>query len=145
MAAFSEQRAELSALMAQKSGLEVEQWQLRLLQQRRHRGYGPPVAADAEALRERLAELKAEILALDERISPLARASSEVSNSRWGLLMRAGNDKSLFARGVEKSADIYLSRVSNFLYLTPYAYLRAPAGSLPHDPGDPHDATEPVV
>ncbi|MCK5800953.1 MAG: hypothetical protein KAI47_27385 [Deltaproteobacteria bacterium] len=37
---------------------------------------------------------------------------------------------------VEKSADIYLSRVSNFLYLTPFAYLRAPAGSLPHDTGD---------
>jgi hypothetical protein len=47
--------------------------------------------------------------------------------------MRAGIDKSLFARQVEKYADVYTSRVSNFLHETPYAYLRAPRISLPHD------------
>lgn len=47
--------------------------------------------------------------------------------------MRAGNDKSLFARQVEKYADIYTSRVANLVYETPYAYLRAARGSLPHD------------
>jgi hypothetical protein len=47
--------------------------------------------------------------------------------------MRAGNDKSLFARQVERHADIYTSRVSNLLIETPYAYLRAARGSLPHD------------
>ena len=34
----------------------------------------------------------------------------------------------------ERSADIYTSRVSNFLLATPFAYLRPPRGSLPHDP-----------
>ena len=34
-------------------------------------------------------------------------------------------------------ADIYTSRVSNFLYATPYVYLRSPRGSLPHDPALP--------
>ncbi len=48
--------------------------------------------------------------------------------------MRAGNDKSLFARQVERYADVYTSRASNFLYETPYAFLRAARGSLPHDP-----------
>ena len=47
--------------------------------------------------------------------------------------MRAGNDKSLFARQVERYADVYTSRVSNLRYETPYAYLRAARGSLPHD------------
>ena len=47
--------------------------------------------------------------------------------------MRAGNDKSHLARQVERYADIYTSRVSNFLYETPFAYLRAPRGTLPHD------------
>ena len=47
--------------------------------------------------------------------------------------MRAGNDKSLFARQVEKYADVYTSRVSNLHAETPYAYLRAARGSLPHD------------
>ena len=47
--------------------------------------------------------------------------------------MRAGVDKSLFARQVEKYADVYTSRVSNFARATPYGYLRAARGSLPHD------------
>ncbi len=49
--------------------------------------------------------------------------------------MRAGNDKSLLTRQVERSADIYTSRVSNFLLRTPFAFLRSPRGSMPHDPG----------
>ncbi|MFQ6047596.1 MAG: 5'-nucleotidase domain-containing protein, partial [Gemmatimonadales bacterium] len=69
----------------------------------------------------------------DEEITPLAVAANELHNERWGLLMRAGNDKSHLARQVERSADIYMSRVSNFLHQTPFAYLRAPRGSLPHD------------
>jgi len=48
--------------------------------------------------------------------------------------MRAGNDKSHMARQVERYADIYMSRVSNFLFQTPFVFLRSPRGSLPHDP-----------
>jgi hypothetical protein len=51
--------------------------------------------------------------------------------------MRAGNDKSYLTRQVERYADIYMSRVSNFLFQTPHAYLRSPRGSLPHDPDIP--------
>ena len=69
----------------------------------------------------------------DERIAPLAKAASELGNATWGPLMRAGNDKSLFARQVERYADVYTSRVSNFRPETPFAYLRAARGSLPHD------------
>ena len=47
--------------------------------------------------------------------------------------MRTGNDKSHLAKQVERYADIYMSRVSNFLLYTPYVYLRSPRGSLPHD------------
>ena len=72
--------------------------------------------------------------ALDALIAPLAKASGEIGNETWGPLMRAENDKSLFARQVERYADIYTSRVSNLLAETPFAYLRAARGSLPHDP-----------
>lgn len=48
-------------------------------------------------------------------------------------MMRAGNDKSLFARQVEKYADIYTSRVANLGQRTPFAFLRAARTSLPHD------------
>ena len=47
--------------------------------------------------------------------------------------MRAGSDKSLYARQVERHADIYTSRVANLAAETPYGYLRADRGSLPHD------------
>jgi hypothetical protein len=49
--------------------------------------------------------------------------------------MRAGIDKSLFARQVERYADVYTSRVSNFLAVGPFAMLRAGRLSLPHDEG----------
>ena len=57
-----------------------------------------------------------------------------MANERWGLLMRAGNDRSLFARQVERYADLYTSRVSNLGAETPYGYLRARRTNLPHDP-----------
>ena len=41
------------------------------------------------------------LVALDERIAPIARQSGEILNQRWGLLLRAGNDKSHLARQVE--------------------------------------------
>jgi hypothetical protein len=50
-------------------------------------------------------------------------------------LLRTGNDKSHLARQVERYADIYTSRVGNFLAQTPFVYLRSPRGSMPHDSG----------
>jgi hypothetical protein len=47
--------------------------------------------------------------------------------------MRSGYDFSQLARQIERSADVYTSRVSNFLYATPFAYLRAKRGTMPHD------------
>jgi hypothetical protein len=81
-----------------------------------------------------MGELRARLEALDGRIGPLSRESSELFNPTWGPLMRAGNDKSHLARQVERYADVYTSRVSNLLLHTPFAYLRSPRGSLPHDP-----------
>ena len=66
-------------------------------------------------------------------IAPLAIAAGTLSNESWGLLMRSGADKSLYARQVERYADVYTSRVSNFQAVTPYAFLRAFRSPLPHD------------
>ena len=74
---------------------------------------------------------------LDAGIAPMAKAATELLNPVWGLLTRAGNDKSHLARQIERYADIYTSRVSNLLYATPFVYLRSPRGSLPHDPLTP--------
>ncbi|MGF1598483.1 MAG: HAD-IG family 5'-nucleotidase [Acidimicrobiales bacterium] len=120
---FAERQRQLEALMARKVRAERRQAALRLARQHRHDG----VSASA------VARATAKVHALDEEIVPLAQAAAELGNPIWGPLMRAGNDKSLFARQVERYADVYTSRVSNFRAETPFAYLRAARGSLPHD------------
>ena len=128
---FQPTQAKLSALMTEKETMEREICGLRLAEQRRRRKYaGTTDAGDTEA---RLAERRAMLDALDDRIGPLARAAGELGNPTWGPLMRAGNDKSLFARQVERHADVYTSQVSNFLFTTPFAFLRAERTALPHD------------
>ena len=123
----------LSALMNDKERLEQQHCAARLALARLKAGLGPKAAVDDAELGRRIATLRAEITSLDETIAPLARGQSELVSARWGLMLWAGNDKSHLARQVERHADIYTSRVSNFLHTTPYAYFRSPRGSLPHD------------
>jgi 5'-nucleotidase len=127
--------SQLQALMEQKERGEHEQATLRLGLQRIQHGEAPPVGLpnDATAIHERLRALRGEQEQLDVQIGPLAKRAGEIGNARWGPLMRAGNDKSRLARQIERYADVYTSRVSNLLHLTPFGYLRAPRGSLPHD------------
>ena len=129
--------AELSVRMQDKERLENETCQVRLLLQRRRAGYGPAVDEPEAALLARMQALRERLTSLDHELAPLARAATERNNPYWGLLTRAGNDKSHLARQVERYADIYTSRVSNFLHDTPFAYWRSPRGSLPHDPTVP--------
>ena len=130
-----EAETELTALMSQKVELDNRIAQLRLARQRMQQGYGPNVAVSGgDALEAAIKGAAEESLNLDTQIAPLAKAFGALSNLNWGPLMRAGSDKSLFARQVERYADIYTSRVSNFLAATPFAYLRAARSSLPHDP-----------
>lgn len=134
LGAFRPQELRLAALMADKERLETEHSRVRLALQRAQLGYGSQPEIGAEELAARLAALRERILALDQQVAPLAREASQVVDPRWGPLLRAGNDKSHLARQVEASADIYTSRVANFLLATPFAYLRASRGSMPHDP-----------
>jgi len=132
-AEFQRQEQHLTRLMAQKERLELGISIARLKQQRRRSHYGLQPAESQRDVDRELATLQAELSALDENISKLASAAGRVGNATWGPLMRAGNDKSHLARQMERYADIYTSRVSNFLGATPFHYFRAPRGSLPHD------------
>ncbi len=134
---FRETELILAARMEEKEALESRLSQVRIGLQRLRGGYGPVPASSPAELETLVQELRGHLLALDAEIAPLAKASTELTNGRWGLLTRAGNDKSHLARQVERYADVYTSRVSNFLHATPYVYLRSPRGSLPHDPSSP--------
>jgi hypothetical protein len=121
----------LDTLMAEKTALEREQALLRLATQRFQRKY-VPAAAVAES-EPRLARLRSELEKLDAEIGPLAARLGSLYNELWGPLMHAGNDASHLAGQLESYADIYTSRVSNLLGVTPFAYLRAPRTAMPHD------------
>ncbi len=127
-AEFAEDEHHLRAGMTTKIELEQQHAALRL--RRRHLVVDGSDHATVDADIDALAR---QISAIDDAIAPLARAAALQGNANWGPLMRAGVDKSLFARQVEKYADVYTSRVSNFAPATPYGYLRAARGSLPHD------------
>ena len=139
---FGARQAELSRLMIKKTKHEKEQAHLRLQLQRVKDAYGPESDISATELQRRIEELVGEIRALDERVRPLAIQAQTLYNRNWGLLTRAGYDKSYLARQLEGYSDLYMSRVSNFLHQTPFAYLRSTRSSLPHDGGivgGPHE------
>ncbi|MBK8098348.1 MAG: HAD-IG family 5'-nucleotidase [Planctomycetes bacterium] len=132
---FADRQGQLAALMAEKQTLEQEQATLRLAVQRSKHGEPLPsaVTLSVPAIHERLRALREQGDALDQRLQPLVKAAGELGHRRFGPLLRAGSDKSRLARQIERHADVYTSRVSNLLWLTPFGYLRAARGSLPHD------------
>ena len=105
-----------------------------------HRRHGPPASASTSELESTAKGLRQQQQTLDAQLAPLARQGGHLGHPRWGPLMRAGNDKSHLAHQLERSADIYTSRVSNFLLASPYAFLRSIRGSMPHDPAPPNPA-----
>jgi HAD superfamily 5'-nucleotidase-like hydrolase len=131
LAAFRVGQAELDTAMSEKRLLEHQLSILRLNYLKNTKR--PPAGFDGEAAASEIRALRGRLVDLDQRIAPLARQGNEMLNLRWGPLMRCGNDKSHLARQIERYADVYMSRVSNLLAYTPFAYLRAPRVTLPHE------------
>jgi HAD superfamily 5'-nucleotidase-like hydrolase len=125
---------EISRLMVMKEMMEHEMSETRLELQRNTSGYGPQTDRHPDTLRTEMTNQRDALVELDAKIGPLVGIDGSESNATWGYLLRAGNDKSHLTRQLERYADIYTSRVSNFLYYTPFMYFRSPRGSLPHDP-----------
>jgi len=130
---FAAHEGELAAHMQKKESIEAELCSVRLKVQRVAKGYGPRPTETLETLERLSTDLKMQLERLDEKIAPIAESSTALSHPLWGPLMRTGNDKSHLAFQVERYADVYTSKVSNFLAATPFVYLRSARGSLPHD------------
>lgn len=131
-------RASLVDLINQKEVIGDLFNQLRLALQRKIKGRpGQTLAAthmDDKELTDSMQKMLLVMQRLDEKIAPMLEADGEHFNKRWGFLSRAGLwDKSHLMRQIEKYADIYTSRVSNFLLYTPFMYFRAQEQSLAHD------------
>ncbi|KAK8548902.1 hypothetical protein V6N13_054331 [Hibiscus sabdariffa] len=131
-------RANVVELINQKEVLGDLFNQLRLALQRRSKGRPAQTLAatnmDDRELTESMQKLLIVMQRLDDKIAPLLEADGELFNKRWGFLSRAGLwDKSHLMRQIEKYADIYTSRVSNFLNYTPFMYFRSQEQTLAHD------------
>lgn len=131
-------RATLIELINQKEVVGDLFNQLRLALQRRNTGRPAQTLAatnmDDQELTESMQKLLIVMQRLDEKIAPMLEADGELFNERWGFLSRAGLwDKSHLMRQIEKYADIYTSRVSNFLHYTPFMYFRSQEQTLAHD------------
>ncbi|XP_021774690.1 5'-nucleotidase domain-containing protein 4-like [Chenopodium quinoa] len=131
-------RASLIELINQKEVLGDLFNQLRLALQRRMKDRPAQTFAatklDDKELTESMQKLLIVMQKLDEKIAPMLETDGELFNKRWGFLSRAGLwDKSHLMRQIEKYADIYTSRVSNFLHYTPFMYFRSQEQNLAHD------------
>ncbi|GFP83077.1 cytosolic purine 5'-nucleotidase [Phtheirospermum japonicum] len=123
-------RATLIELINQKEVVGDLFNQLRLALQRRSKGRPAQTLAathmDDKELNESIQKLLIVMQRLDQKIAPVMESDGELFNRRWGFISRAGLwDKSHLMRQIEKYADIYTSRVSNFLHYTPFMYFRA--------------------
>jgi HAD superfamily 5'-nucleotidase-like hydrolase len=141
LAGFLETQQRLAVLMEEKERLEAKLSAERLSHLRKKKGYAPPMV-DVPGGKEAIAVTREAVIALDDTIAPLAIEAGRLRSDAWGLLMRAGADKSLLARQVERYADIYTSRVSNLLFPGPYAMYRMGRLDLPHDPQVRHVGIE---
>ncbi|WOL11784.1 5'-nucleotidase domain-containing protein 4 isoform X1 [Canna indica] len=131
-------REELIKLIQQKEVVGDLFNQLRLAFQRRTKGRPAQTRAantmDDQELTESMQKLLIVMTRLDQKIAPMLETDGELFNKRWGYLSRAGLwDKSHLTRQIEKYADIYTSRVSNFLHYTPFMYFRSQEQTLAHD------------
>ncbi|KAM1745344.1 hypothetical protein ACFX11_012105 [Malus domestica] len=131
-------RAALVDLINQKEVVGDLFNQLRLASQRQTKGRPAQTLAATNLEDQELSESTQKLLIvmqrLDQKIAPMLEADGELFNKRWGFLSRAGFwDKSHLMRQIEKYADIYTSRVSNFLHYTPFMYFRSQEQTLAHD------------
>ena len=89
---------------------------------------------DSETMKQTMAQILQLMVRLDDEISARLAQDGKDFSQKWGYLCRAGlHDKSALCRQIEKWADIYTSRVSNFYRYTPFMYFRSSAQSLAHD------------
>lgn len=95
----------------------------RVIESTRDRAKGE-LDVKRELLRRTVAELEALESETDGRFNPY-----------WGRLFREGNERSVFGGQVSDYADVYTSRVSNFLGYSPVQYFRSPRDVMPHERG----------
>jgi HAD superfamily 5'-nucleotidase-like hydrolase len=84
-------------------------------------GFSDIFTSENEArMKERMGDLLSTMVQYDNHIAPMLYQEGSNFNAYWGYISRGGfGDKSHLMRQIEKYADVYTSRVSNFLRSVP--------------------------
>jgi 5'-nucleotidase len=108
---------------------------LNALDRRIERGGPLPADLESRRLREKqdLEKLRRAFRATLSEGSALEARFESGANTYWGLVFKEGNENSRFGEQVEDYADLYTSRVSNFLYYSPMQVFRSPRATMPHE------------
>ncbi|HET6612722.1 MAG TPA: HAD-IG family 5'-nucleotidase [Kofleriaceae bacterium] len=112
----------LKRLQKMVDGLGADQQRLRSRLSEAHR----QARATLETLRGRAKKHAADADALETQID-------HAYNPFWGAIFRERHENSRFGQQVSDYADLYTSRVSNFLSYSPLRYFRAPRRQMPHE------------
>jgi 5'-nucleotidase len=83
--------------------------------------------------RAMLDRLRGRMRMIVDEVSALEETVEGAYNPYWGAMFREGNELSRFGEQVSDYADLYTSRVSNFLAYSPLRYFRAPRKKMPHE------------
>jgi HAD superfamily 5'-nucleotidase-like hydrolase len=114
---------EIDSLMKKKEPMEEE---LTDLMTKKTEKSGPIDEDRIDLLQKQIGEI-------DTQISGLIKKQQGLYNSRWGQLMRAGNEESYFAYQVDRYACVYMAKLADLLELSPRTYFRAPRRPLSHE------------
>src|SRR5262245_27349989 len=135
-AAEVQRLAELDELRTQLDDL-INHHKVFLNQLDRKLERGGPIPADLEQKRQRE---KRDLELLRRAVKGTLAEGSEVeqrfergANAYWWLVFKEGNQNSRFGEQVQDYADLYTSRVSNFLYYSPMQVFRSPRATMPHE------------
>lgn len=82
--------------------------------------------------KQRLDRLRAHEDAVAGNVKQRSIEVDQAFNRYWGSVFAERYDASFFGAQLENYACLYTSRVSNFLFVSPNRYFRAPHGTMPH-------------
>lgn len=98
-----------------------------------HEALRPEVEGAARQAKSALDSLRLRARLIQEEVDALEDSLDHMYNPYWGGIFRAGHENSRFGEQVSDYADLYTSRVSNFLGYSPLRYFRAPRRQMPHE------------
>ena len=121
-----------------QSEIDYQALKIKQLQRLRDEAEGEPAfSSEIESARKQakdeLDEIRVRWARTEREVEALEQSIDRAYNPYWGAMFRERHENSRFGQQVGVYADLYTSRVSNFLSYSPLRYFRAPRMRMPHE------------